>query len=70
MVVASNEVGADNFRECVSISGDIVVVGAPLDDDAGTIAGSAFTYDKLLVVFAPTAVPPPVAAPVSTAVEL
>ena len=34
----------DKFGNSVAISGDVVVAGAPLDDDAGTDSGSAYVF--------------------------
>ncbi|QSZ40615.1 hypothetical protein GJV85_00265 [Sulfurimonas aquatica] len=36
----------DRYGESVSISGDIIVVGAPYDDDTATDAGSIYIYRK------------------------
>ena len=37
---------SDEFGESVAIHGDIVVVGTPLDDDAGTESGSAYVFER------------------------
>jgi hypothetical protein len=36
----------DKIGEKVAISGDTVILGAPLDDDAGTDAGAAYIYTR------------------------
>lgn len=38
--------GTDNFGWGVAISGDMVVVTSPLDDDRGTSSGSAYVYAR------------------------
>ncbi len=43
-LVASDAAESDLFGRSVSISGDTVIVGAQLDDDAGTSSGSAYIY--------------------------
>jgi FG-GAP repeat len=43
-LTASDEAELDFFGDSVAISGDTVVVGAPLDDDAGSNSGSAYVY--------------------------
>ena len=43
-LTASDAAGADRFGESVSISGDITLVGARYNDDAGTDSGSAYVY--------------------------
>ncbi len=39
-----NGVAGDSFGSSVSISGDLCIVGAPVDDDNGTDAGSAYIF--------------------------
>ncbi len=43
-LLASDAESDDNFGESVSISGDYVVVGAPLEDEGGSGAGAAYIY--------------------------
>ncbi|MDX2361074.1 MAG: T9SS type A sorting domain-containing protein [Crocinitomicaceae bacterium] len=44
---ASDALLNDNFGYSVSISGDRIVVGAPLDDDNGANSGAAYVFDKV-----------------------
>lgn len=44
-LTASDGGANDNFAHSVFVSGDIVVIGANLDDDAGTNSGTAFVFD-------------------------
>jgi len=37
----------DRFAESVSLSGHTALVGAPLDDDAGTLSGSAYVFREV-----------------------
>ena len=46
-LTASDGVAGDLFGYSVSINGDIAIVGAPDDDDAGSASGSAYVYDEL-----------------------
>jgi hypothetical protein len=39
-----NAAATDNFGLSVSVSGDTAIVGAFLDDDAGTASGSAYVF--------------------------
>ncbi len=43
-LTASDAAGGDNFGWSVSVSGDVAVIGALFDDDAGTSSGSAYVY--------------------------
>lgn len=43
-LVPSDGADFDNFGESVSISGDLVVVGARFDDDNGNNSGSAYLF--------------------------
>ena len=43
-LVASDGAGGDEFGYSVSVSGDVAVVGACLDDDNGSDSGSAYVY--------------------------
>lgn len=43
-LIASDAAADDHFGISVSISGDIAIVGAFLDDDAGSDSGSAYVY--------------------------
>ena len=43
-LLASDGAEADQFGFSASISGNVVVVGAPFDDDAGLDSGSAYIY--------------------------
>jgi len=43
-LTASDAAAADFFGHSVSVSGDLAVIGAPYDDDAGTDSGSAYVY--------------------------
>ncbi len=43
-LVASDSSAEDQFGSAVSISGDVLVVGAPFDDDVGEDSGSAYVY--------------------------
>ena len=36
----------DNFGDSVSIDGDVIVVGAPQNDDSGISSGSAYVFEK------------------------
>ena len=44
---ASDAATKDLFGESVSINGNIVVVGAPRDDDKGLTSGSAYVYELI-----------------------
>jgi len=44
--VASDAAAFDHFGRSVSISGDMVVVGALRDDDGGMDSGSAYVYER------------------------
>jgi uncharacterized repeat protein (TIGR01451 family) len=43
-LVASDDNAGDEFGQSVGVSGDTVVVGAPMDDDQDTNAGSAYVF--------------------------
>ena len=45
-LMASDGAIYDHFGKSVSISGDELVVGAPLDDDNGFASGSVYVYEK------------------------
>ena len=45
-LLASDGQGFDNFGYSVSISGDLVVVGAYGDDDNGSESGSAYLFHQ------------------------
>ena len=46
-LTAGSDAGAgDFFGSAVSISGDVVVVGAYLNDDAGADSGSAYVFER------------------------
>jgi len=44
-LTASDATAGDIFGRSVSLSGDSAIVGAPLDDDAGSFSGSAYVFD-------------------------
>ena len=44
-VTAGDAAMFDNFGNDVAISGDMIVVGAPFKDDAGTSSGAAYIYE-------------------------
>jgi len=50
-ITASDGVAGDLFGSIVAISGDYAVVGASLDDDAGSWSGSAYIYDITIRIF-------------------
>ena len=43
-LTASDGAAGDNFGNSVAISGDVAVVGAPLDNDAAPFSGSAYVF--------------------------
>jgi len=43
-LIASDAVGRDFFGQSVAVSGDMIVVGAHLDDDAGENSGSVYVF--------------------------
>jgi len=43
-LVPSDGQGLDRFGQAVAVSGDWLLVGAPLDDDAGSDSGSAYLF--------------------------
>ncbi len=45
-LVATGGGVSDHFGWSVSLSGDIIVVGAPQEDDAGTSSGAAYVFDR------------------------
>ena len=44
-LVAADAAARDNFGRAVAVWGDVVVVGAWLDADAGSGSGSAYIFD-------------------------
>lgn len=44
-LIAGDEFHGDRFGYSVAISGSTAIVGAPLDDDAGSKSGSAYLFD-------------------------
>ena len=46
-LLASDGAANDYFGDSVSISGDIAIIGAYLDDNNGTDSGSAYIFEKL-----------------------
>ena len=44
-LIASDAADYDFLGQAVAVSGDIALVGAPNDDDAGESSGSAYVYD-------------------------
>ena len=50
-ITASDGAADDNFGISVAISGDLAVVGANGDDDAGSYSGSAYIYDIPIGIF-------------------
>ena len=53
-LTASDAAAGDFFGETLSVSGDTVVVGSRLDDDAGDRSGSAYVFEKPLTGWADT----------------
>ncbi|HBI15484.1 MAG TPA: hypothetical protein DDY20_08230 [Desulfobulbaceae bacterium] len=45
-LTAGNGGAGDYFGSSVAVSGDTIVVGAPLDDDNGSASGSAYVFTK------------------------
>ena len=45
-ILASDGAADDRFGYSIDIDGDLVVVGAPLDDDAGRSSGSAYVFER------------------------
>jgi len=45
-LIAADGAANDKFGAWVSISGDVVVVGADSDDDAGSASGSAYLFER------------------------
>jgi len=43
-LLASDGAGFDEFGYSAALSGDVAVIGAPLDDDYGSCSGSAYIY--------------------------
>ncbi len=43
-LIGSDTVEGDGFGNSVSISGDVIVVGAPYHDDGGSVTGSAYVF--------------------------
>ena len=50
-ITASDGAAYDHFGRSVAISGDLAVVGAQGDDDAGPESGSAYIYDIPIGIF-------------------
>ncbi len=46
-LTASDGAADDGFGLSVSMSGDYVIVGAPLDDDNGIFSGSAYIFERI-----------------------
>ena len=46
-LTASDAAADDQFGYCVGVSGNVAIVGAYRNDDAGDISGSAYLYDTL-----------------------
>jgi hypothetical protein len=44
-LLASDGEEWDRFGQCVSVSGDVAVIGAPYDDDMGNASGSVYVFD-------------------------
>ncbi len=44
-LTVSDAAAGDRFGLNVSLDGDLAIVGAVLDDDAGSSSGSAYVYD-------------------------
>ncbi|MCH7996026.1 MAG: FG-GAP repeat protein, partial [Planctomycetes bacterium] len=53
-LTASDAASLDKFGRSVAISGDVVVVGAPFDDDGGESAGSAYVFSRVGSVWSQT----------------
>ena len=45
-LVGSTTAAGDAFGNAVAVSGDVIVVGAPLDDDGGSNSGAAFVFER------------------------
>ena len=45
-LTASDADGGDNFGFAVDISGDVIVVGANRDEDAGPMSGAAYVFER------------------------
>ena len=45
-LTAGDAAEGDIFGHCVSISGEYAIIGAPLDDDAGTDSGAAYIFKR------------------------
>lgn len=54
-LTAADAASSDHFGSAVAISGDTVVVGAPMDDDRGTSSGSAYVFTRSSGVWTQTA---------------
>ncbi len=46
ILTASDAAAGDKFGSSVAISGDVVIVGVPDDDDAGSRSGSAYVFER------------------------
>ena len=64
-LLASDGAASDIFGYSVAISGDRVVIGAPLDDDNGSDSGSAYVFD----IAASDTTPPDITVPGDIVVE-
>lgn len=51
---ASDGTAGDTFGEALSLSGDLLVVGSPQDDDAGSASGAAYVFERSLGVWTQT----------------
>ena len=45
-LLAPNGTAYDSFGWCISLSGDIALIGAPFDDDKGDQSGSAYVFNR------------------------
>ncbi len=45
-LLAGDAAAEDHFGRAVAVSGDMLVVGAPLDDDAGSGSGAAYVFER------------------------
>lgn len=43
---ADDAAGGDEFGQSVAIDGSLIVIGSPLDDDGGSMTGSAYLFTK------------------------
>ncbi len=68
-LIASDAAAGDRFGCSVSLSGDTAIVGAYMDDDAGSDSGSAYIFSASVLTI-PTAIPAASAASIDVPVEL